>query len=167
MSDGDTKKLNRLTAQKDIAIKALVGGLTFAEAAESAGVCRTTIFNWRQNDPDFAAKVHEAHEIGTDKLEDILEKCARKAETDPRYQTSLIFGLKNRRPEKWQDRHDIKHAGAIGTIGLGNLEDMSDDELKRLAGVGGVGPDEVRGGDSGRPEDVSDDDGNPVGTGKA
>lgn len=42
--------------------------------------------------------------------------------------TSIIFWLKNRKPEQWRDKKNIEHEGQIG---VANLEYMTDEELEK------------------------------------
>jgi hypothetical protein len=88
-------------------------GASVGDAAKGAGVCRKTAYNRRAEDPAFAAAWDDAVEVGTDRAETVLAECALKARTDPKYQTSLIFLLKNRRPHVWRDVHDLRHTGSI------------------------------------------------------
>ena len=92
----------------------LTGGGTLEQAAAAAGASRWALRKWRNADPDFDAACKDAIEAGTDSAEDILSECAGKALQDPRYQTSLIFLLKNRRPKVWRDAHDLHHVGGDG-----------------------------------------------------
>ena len=115
-------------------------GAKVTEAAHGAGVVPSTIWRWRQSDPEFASAWEEATCQAREVFEEVLELCANKALDDPRYQTSLIFLLKNNRPERWADRHKLEHRVAGGVdLGL-DLKKMSDEELRRLANAVGEPP---------------------------
>jgi hypothetical protein len=85
----------------------LRAGASVGDAARGVGICRATAYNRRKLDPTFAAAWDEAVEEGTDRAETVLAQCALNARKDPKYQTSLIFLLKNRRPKQWRDRQEV------------------------------------------------------------
>jgi hypothetical protein len=72
-------------------------------------MARTTVYEWREADQDFAASWDEAIESGTDALEDEAIKRA-KAGSD----TLMIFLLKARRPNKYKERTHTELAGSVG-----------------------------------------------------
>jgi hypothetical protein len=90
-------------------------GASVGDAARGVGVCRQTAYNRRAVDAAFASAWDEAVEEGTDRAETVLAQCALNAKKDPKYQTSLIFLLKNRRPKQWRDRHEVGLEGG-GTL---------------------------------------------------
>jgi len=100
--------------KKRAALQALEGGLTLEEAANAAKTTRTSIFRWRQADPEYAAAVAEAMDKGAELAEDALIQCAtRLVLQNPGYQTSMIFLLKNRRPDRWRDVQDRRIEGSL------------------------------------------------------
>lgn len=50
--------------------------------------------------------------------------------------TAMIFWLKNRKPNEWRDKRDIEHSGEI-TNNVNALNNLSEDELRKLANLGG------------------------------
>ena len=54
-------------------------------------------------DPEFKEAWADALERAADRYEDRLDELAMES-TRPAH---VIFQLKNRRPQKWQDRHDV------------------------------------------------------------
>jgi hypothetical protein len=96
--------------RKKAALLARADAATWKESAKAGGVSVGTVCNWRKADTAFALAWQAASDLGTSTAEDCLEACAKKALDDPRYQTSLIFLLKNRRPDTWRDRHDLRHS---------------------------------------------------------
>ena len=84
-------------------------GKTYAACAEALGVTRRDLYRMRVADPAFSAACDEAQLVGTDAAEDVLSDCAMNAINNPKHQTSLIFLLKNRRPQKWRDVSAVQH----------------------------------------------------------
>jgi hypothetical protein len=74
-------------------LAALAEGWSVHAAAERTGIGYTSLFEWRQADPEFAAEVEAAMEAATDLLEDE----ARRRAMD-QSDLLLIFLLKARRP---------------------------------------------------------------------
>ncbi|PTK32493.1 hypothetical protein BUZ68_06670, partial [Staphylococcus saprophyticus] len=50
--------------------------------------------------------------------------------------TAMIFWLKNRKPNEWNERHNINHTGNIKYTN--NFDNITTDELKRIANGGGT-----------------------------
>lgn len=104
-------------------LESLRRGHTPKEAAENAGVARKTIFNWRNEDPEFAAAWLEAVEEGTDRIEAEAYRRAVEGVSRPVYQggeevgrvqeysdTLLTLLIKGRRPGQFNtERH--QHVG--------------------------------------------------------
>jgi hypothetical protein len=104
----------------------LAAGYSVAAAAREAGYGRQHSYDHRKLDPDFAARWDEAVEAGTDLIEDEMHRRAVHGVEDPVYyqgeqcgvarkysDTLMIFHLKGRRPEKYRDTVDLKHAGNV------------------------------------------------------
>ena len=77
-------------------LAALSQGLTISAAAESAGVHRTTTYNWYNTSPEFAAAFNEAREAHADKTrtetEDLTAlalKTLRELMEDPKASPSI------------------------------------------------------------------------------
>ena len=85
--------------KRDKFLASLAEGNSVARAAADAGVGRSTAYEWRDAEPDFAKAWDDAVETGTDALEDEAVTRA-KAGSD----TLLIFMLKARRREKFAER---------------------------------------------------------------
>ena len=118
-------------------LTALREGATVAGACKAAKIGRSTAYEWRGKDEDFAAAWDEALEDGTDALEDEAKRRGADGVDEPVFyqgkqvstvtkysDTLLMFLLKGRRPEKFKDRHE--HTGADGgpieTREMSNLE---------------------------------------------
>lgn len=107
-------------------LKNLREGRTPKEAALAAGVGRTTIFNWRSEDPEFAAAWLEAVEEGVDRLEAEAYRRAVEGVARPVFQGGECVGhvqeysdnlltlmIKGRRPGVYNTERHL-HAGGDG-----------------------------------------------------
>lgn len=108
-------------------------------ACELAGVGRTTAYEARQRDEDFALAWADADERATEAMERELYRRAVEGIDKPVYQggkkvgtireysdTLLIFGLKARRPEKYRDNVKVEHTGTITVADLASLAHTND-----------------------------------------
>lgn len=87
-------------------LSALEMGHTIRRAAEYSGANRTTLYDWRDQEPSFARDWDHAVESGTDLLEDeVLTRALDREDTQSA--RLLIFLLKKRRPE-FRDNFDTK-----------------------------------------------------------
>ena len=93
--------------KKELALEALRDGASVEGAASKARVNRDTLRKWRQADEDFAIAWADAHEAGTDGIEDNMTAYAKADLSRPNAVTAAIFLLKARRPEKYAERHQI------------------------------------------------------------
>lgn len=92
-------------------LKALARGGSYSLAADAAGLGRTALHAWLNDDEAFKAECLDAIEQGTDRLEDEAVRRAVEGNSD----TMLIFMLKGRRRDKWGDKQTITHSGEILT----------------------------------------------------
>jgi hypothetical protein len=109
-----------------------------SDAARAAGVSRRTPYEWRDADPDFAAAWQEALETAIDAMEREAHRRAFEGTSKPiigrvgkdedgiltdsageeiyirEYSDSLAtLLLKAHRPEKYRERTDVQHSGAV------------------------------------------------------
>lgn len=98
----------RTAKNRTVILDALREGYTEVGACRRAGVGRTAVWSWRNDDPDFAAAYLEAEAAGGRYLEDV----ARDRAVD-HSDTLLIFLLKGRYPDKYKDRVQSQHTGEI------------------------------------------------------
>jgi AcrR family transcriptional regulator len=111
---------------KEAFLKSLNNGVTLDKAAESAGVTRATIWNWRNIDEEFNNAINETINSRTQTMEDALFQSGVKGNV-----VAQIFWLKNRSKGRWKDKQEIEHSGKIE---LNNLTDEEIDEyLDRLS----------------------------------
>ena len=103
-------------------VAALRGGQSVSDACQAAGIARQRVYEWREDDSDFAAEWNVALDEGTDALEDEAKRRAVDGVDEPVFyqgkeiakvkkysDTLLMFLLKGRRPDKFKDR--IAHGG--------------------------------------------------------
>lgn len=83
-------------------------GYSIAKACRAAGIGRTAVYAWRDDDDEFSKDWDAAVEAGTDALEDALHDRAVERDT-----TAAIFLLKGRRPEKYRERVDNRVSGDV------------------------------------------------------
>lgn len=99
-------------------------GYSVAAACRAERISRSAYYDWRKDEPAFAASADQAIEDGTDLLEDVARKRAAAPESGS--DTLLIFLLKARRPEKYRERSDIQVSGSGGgplTVVIGQRPD--------------------------------------------
>jgi len=97
---------NRTPKNRETLVAALREGLSVGGACTVAGISRRSYYDWRSEDPEFAAECDEAMDAGTDFLEDVARQRATESSD-----TLLIFLLKARRPEKYRERQETRHVG--------------------------------------------------------
>ena len=113
-------------------------GASITKAAEALGLTRQSAHYQRQIDPDFAEAWAEALERQADLAEDTLAELAHKTKNVG----AVIFSLKNLRPWKWKDRHEVvteSHSTSLNLTALlppeavQGLLKMGQDEQARAA----------------------------------
>ena len=77
-----------------------------SQAAEVAGIDRTTVYNWRRDDPNFKKQFEQAREDGAEALEDVAYQ--RAQEQSDRLIMALLKAYK---PDRFGDRLDITSGG--------------------------------------------------------
>lgn len=104
-----------------------------SEAARCARISRRAAYDWRNDDPEFAAAWKDAEEEAADTLE--MEAWTR-ATTD-KSDRMLEILLKAHRPEKFVEKiraeHTGRNGGPIDVRALNTLTDEELDQLERLA----------------------------------
>ncbi|GGF76230.1 hypothetical protein GCM10011332_32730 [Terasakiella brassicae] len=108
----------------DLFLKGLRKGLSVSRAAEKANGTRAGFYALKNRDQGFAESWEDALEEGTDILEDIAYKFAKRGDS------SLIkFLLCARRSEKYRERRDVNLSGTICFAEI--LEQLDDpDEMQ-------------------------------------
>ncbi len=103
-------------------VAALRGGQSISDACKIADIGRQRVYEWREDDSDFAAEWDDALEQGTDVMADEAKRPAVNGVDEPVFyqgkevakvkkysDTLLMFLLKGRRPEKFKER--VAHGG--------------------------------------------------------
>lgn len=123
-------------------------GDTDKTIASKLGVSEVTMHKWKKDKPEFVEALKNGKEIVDRKVENALLKNAlgfsyveetvtNKGEVVEveKYEkpntTAQIFWLKNRRPDKWRDKQDVNHSGALNH--KVDLSSLSPEELRNLA----------------------------------
>lgn len=104
-------------------------GLTEEQIAHNMGIGRTTLYEWKQKEPNIANTLKKGKEVADYEVENALFKKAlgytiqineQKVDKDgcvhdlvkdvhvPPDTTAQIFWLKNRKPKKWRDKVEIE-----------------------------------------------------------
>jgi AcrR family transcriptional regulator len=109
-------------------LKALAEGASVSKSAEAAGVARSAVYRWRDDDAAFKAAWVEAYEIGADTLEDEAIRRGRDGVEKPLAHQGVLTGavvteysdrmleimLKARRPSIYRDRASVELSGPDG-----------------------------------------------------
>jgi transposase-like protein len=133
------------------AVEALAAkGRTQEQIADGLGINVTTLKNWRDTHPKFAAALQAGKDATDNRVERSLYRRAMgythkaekimvvagqvlREEYDQHYPPdtpALAFWLKNRRPGDWSDKQEIEHSGSIS--GEKSVEDMTPEEREAL-----------------------------------
>lgn len=104
VADVPKRRVAKMTpALKRKFCEALADGASPTKASSAIQIARSTAYYQRGIDSDFAEAWEEALERAADLHEDALHELSVKTKNVG----AVIFQLKNRRPQKWQDRHDV------------------------------------------------------------
>lgn len=117
----------------EMAEKACKAGFTDQELADLFGVSVRTINNWKIEHVEFCAALKTGKDEADERVERSLFARATGYEHDeidirvvdgkivktpirkhyPPDATSMIFWLKNRKPEQWRDKQELEHSGDL------------------------------------------------------
>ena len=110
-------------------------GHTVSQACKDAGIAVGTAYTARGNDPDFFAEWDSALEEGTDLLEEEAWRRAKEGTPEPVFYQGEIVGhvikfsdnlllelLRSRRPEKFRQRQETRHAGDARPLSAEDLD---------------------------------------------
>ncbi|RPH84740.1 MAG: terminase [Candidatus Rokuibacteriota bacterium] len=133
------RKRTSQRARKDAFVKAMGEfPYTITAAADAAGIGRTTIYEWRDEDPEFAKAMDEAYERGTDCLEREAHRRAEQGTVTRRHfdkdgnlvgediahsDRLLELALKARRPSRYREQVAVEHSGSIAQPTAAALEE--------------------------------------------
>ncbi len=110
----DPAEVERLAAQ----------GLAEYQIAEALGISQDTLDRRKQDADAIAEALQRGRGGARGAIENVAFRCAKKAEENPRYQTSLIFWLKTR--AGWNERCLFEGLDL-------DLSLCTDEELERVA----------------------------------
>ncbi len=78
------------------------------EIAARLGVCETTFYNWRREHEEFRKALKDGKEVTDAKVEKALLTSALAGN----YPAQRLW-LLNRRPDRWRDKQEVEHSGAL------------------------------------------------------
>ena len=134
---------SKYSAALDLTVEYMArAGLTDKQISEKLGITEATLNNWKKAHPSFFESLKRGKEDPDDMVEKSLFKMATgysyKAQKPvsvsmgqgmgsevqtveykehvPPNPTSIIFWLKNRRPDRWRDKHDVETSGEVRVI---------------------------------------------------
>ena len=127
-------------------------GLSDEQVAANMGISRSTLNAWKKKFPDISDTLKKGKDIADREVENALFKRAVGYEFDEVTEelmdsgelrvTKMIrkqvapdtgaaaFWLKNRKPDVWRDKQELKHSGGVDI--RKQYEKMSDEELEEL-----------------------------------
>lgn len=82
-------------------------GLTDEQIAHNCGISTGRLYEWKKKYQKIDEALKKGKEVVDYEVENALLKRAKAGDT-----TAQIFWLKNRRPDKWRDKPENKHADA-------------------------------------------------------
>lgn len=130
-------------------------GLTDEQIAKNLDIVPSTLYEWKRQYSEISEALKRGKEVVDIQVENALLKRALGYEyTETKTEeyivegvpvervtktvkevvpdtTAQIFWLKNRRPERWRDKQDIEHSGAVNVRKV--YDEMSEEELMELA----------------------------------
>lgn len=135
-------------------------GLSNKQIAHNIGINEATIYEWIKRYPELDKALKKGKEVIDRQVENALLKRALgyEVEESKTYMkddgtgrktkhvektnkhiasdaTSMIFWLKNRKPNEWNDRKHVEHSGGLNNTNVNTFKDISTEELKRLANL--------------------------------
>jgi len=133
---GRPSKVDNYEKKKKIISLMYQRGFVDAEVAQVLDVTRRTIENWKKQDKEFFHTLTQNKEIADNKVElALFERACGYEHEDvdikviqnrivktkfikhyPPDATSMIFWLKNRRPDEWREKHEVEHSGDLTVI---------------------------------------------------
>lgn len=121
-----TRRTSRTDRAREIFLATLAETCNVSEAARQAGIGRTCAYEWRNDDPAFAAAWDSAEQEAVDKLEREAWRRAVEGTDKPVTFQGMITAtykeysdrmleilLKGHRPEKYAERSKVEHSGGV------------------------------------------------------
>jgi len=130
-------------------------GLNDEAIAVKLGISTATLYNWKNQHPDFLEAIKRGKTEPDDAVEASLYKRANGYEQTVQKpmvvggevkiveytekvaasDTAIIFTLKNRRPDRWRDKQEVEHTGELNFTNL-TPEEFEKRKAELLAKVG-------------------------------
>lgn len=133
-------------------------GISHEALAERIGINRTTLYSWISKYPEIAQAVKEGQQRTVQYIENALMKKINgyTLRDTKRYKTTdkdgnvverievtekevgpdttaIIFALKTKDPERWNEKITMEHSGRVDST-VNHYANLTEDELKKLAG---------------------------------
>jgi transposase-like protein len=113
-----------LEERKAAFLESLAGKYTVRQTAAAAGIGRRTVYDWRDQDAEFAQAWCDAREDCAERLEETMYEKALGGET-----LAGFFMLKGMRPTVYRDNVRVEHSGVSVNV---SLSDLPEDERRAL-----------------------------------
>jgi hypothetical protein len=94
------RRSNRTAKKRQSLLETVAAGYSVTTAAQRAGMSRRSVYDWKGDDPLFAADLRAAYEEGTDRFADALMERALL----PDHDALAIFMLKQRDPDRFNQK---------------------------------------------------------------
>jgi len=115
MPSGETSKYDPKFVER--AREMCLAGAIQSELAAEFNVTKRTITRWINTYKEFKDAVKEATAEADKRVEQTLWRRATGYTFGGKYYppdtTAMIFWLKNRQPDQWRDKHELKHDGDV------------------------------------------------------
>ena len=95
-------------------------GLTDEQIASNMGIAVSTLYIWKKEHLEISETLKKVKEVVDYEVENALHKSALEGNV-----TAQIFWLKNRKPDKWRDKQDIKIDGESKVMIVDSIPDNS------------------------------------------
>ena len=113
-------------ANKKALLVALSLGMNPGDGAEAVGVGRSTVFNWKKEDPEFAAAWEEARETSFDRAETMMYTLGMNGDV-----AALKETLRANRPERWRETRNSESTSTTNLNVRMTLEE-SEERVRQL-----------------------------------
>ncbi|MDU0429199.1 helix-turn-helix domain-containing protein [Staphylococcus chromogenes] len=127
-------------------------GLTMDQIAYNMGITKPTLYKWQKKNNNLVNALKVGRDSTDRQVENALFKNAigfhytEEQLTDDgevvevqKYSkpntTAQIFWLKNRKPDEWREKQNVEHEGTVNQNM--NISKLTDEELRKLADIGG------------------------------
>jgi transposase-like protein len=121
------------SARRAVLVELIAEGSNLSEAARAVGINRSTLFRWRQADPEFDKAIRSAFVASVEALKREAERRAMNGSDK-----LLMFLLCNYAPDQFSNLQKLEHSGSL------NVQQLSDEQLNaeiaRLAAIATLPP---------------------------